>query len=200
VDLEKEENKELKLPDLDLVFGLNNVELCDRVFDFFNTVQQGMSKFQIQHFVLGDMEFPTPDSKWWQAKLELWVRLQNVIQMHYDYRKKVAKKKELTAEIMECAHKGGHALFPFERDKCDAIADRLQIEIEENDFAMISIKKTIGDKLKEMQAFWETMIGLESSLKFSTVDKEEQEKSFWSAKSRTDPRLNQRFPEVFWDK
>jgi hypothetical protein len=195
----EEDNKEvvLILPKLNLVESEDNRELCEKVFNFFSTVPQGMTKFQIQHFVLSDMEFPTPDSKWWQAKLELWVRLTNVIQMHYDYRKRIAKRKELTARIQEYHYKGVHAENTFQRDKYAAIAERLQIEIEENEFAMMNIKKTINDKLKEMQAFWKTMQSLKEKLKFPTDNKELQEEEFWHAKARIDPRLVQRFPETF---
>lgn len=194
---ESTEHIELELPALDLISGKNNNELCKVVFNMFNTVPQGMTSFQIQNFVLSDREFPTADGKWWQAKLELWVRLQNVINMHYDYRKKVAKIKELSARIEENTDIALESDKPYIANKHKAISERLQVTIEENEFALVMIKKNIYDKMKEMQAFWDVMQRLENDMKFSKVDKEEQETAFWTAKSKYDSELLHRFPEVF---
>jgi len=85
--------KELMIPELNLVTGKENRVLCEEILKHFATVPQGMTAFQIKNFILSDLDFPTPDSKWWQAKLELWVRMQNIIAMHYDDRKRTAKVK-----------------------------------------------------------------------------------------------------------
>ena len=60
-----DENTQLIMPDLNLVAGKDNKELCSAVLDMFTTVPQGMTAFQIQNFVLSDKDFPTVDSKWW---------------------------------------------------------------------------------------------------------------------------------------
>jgi len=182
---------------LELVEDKKNKELCDKVFKFFSTVPQGMTKFQIQNFVLCDREFPTADSKWWQAKLELFMRLQNVIQMHYDYRKRRARIKELKAKIKECEYRRATSTNQFEREIQEARAERLKIDIEENEFAMMLIKKTVRDKLKEMQAFWEMMQALEPHMKYSKENKDEQEAEFWHTKAKYIPELKMKFPEVF---
>jgi len=192
-----EPDTQLTIPDLSLVTGKDNKELCNAVLKMFETVPQGMTAFQIHNFVLSNKDFPTADSKWWQAKLELWVRLQNVIQMHYDYRKSKAKKRELLARIEELQDKIIQAEKQYTRDKYSAHSDILQVEIEENDFSMVMIQKGIGDKTKEMQSFWDAMQHLEGQMQFSKEDKEEQEVAFWLAKSRYDAELTQRFPEVF---
>jgi hypothetical protein len=132
-----DENTQLVMPDLNLVVGKDNKELCTAVLDMFQTVPQGMTAFQIENFVLSDKDFPTVDSKWWQAKLELWVRLQNVIQMHYDYRKRVAKINELRARVMEQEVKAKNPLAKdYEVLKAEAIMERFTIDIEENEFAL----------------------------------------------------------------
>jgi len=186
------------MPDLNLVIGKDNKELCTAVLDMFETVPQGMTAFQIQNFVLGDKDFPTVDSKWWQAKLELWVRLQNVIQMHYDHRKRVAEIKELRARVMEQEVKIKDTLAKdYEVLKAEAIAERLAVEVEENEFSLVMIQKGIGDKMKEMGTFWSAMQDLKGRMKFSKEDKEEQEMDFWTAKSQYDHELMQRYPETF---
>ena len=186
------------MPDLNLVVGKDNKELCTAVLDMFQTVPQGMTAFQIRNFVLSDRDFPTVDSKWWQAKLELWVRLQNVIQMHYDYRKRVAKINELRARVME---QEAGAQNPLAKDyevmKATAIAERLAVEVEENEFSLAVIQKGIGDKMKEMETFWDAMQSFEGHMQFSKEDVEEQQATFWTAKSKYDAELIRRFPEIF---
>lgn len=193
------ENTKLTIPVLGLVTDAKNIELCEAVLDMFQTVPQGMTSFQIQNFVLSDKDFPTADGKWWQAKLELWVRLQNVVQMHYDHRKRSAKIKELEARIME-----QREIIDTRKEtkeyvilKAEAVIERLTVNIEENEFACALIVKGISDKMKEMESFWEAMQVLDEHMMFSKDDKEEQEASFWSAKARYDEELVRRFPELF---
>jgi len=193
-----DENTKLVMPDLNLVVGKDNKELCTAVLDMFQTVPQGMTAFQIRNFVLSDKDFPTVDSKWWQAKLELWVRLQNVIQMHYDHRKRSAKIKELKADIMEQDDIASDlSIRDYEMLRAEAIAEQLAVEVEENEFSLTMIQKGIGDKMKEMDTFWQAMQNFEGNMLFSKKDKEEQEAAFWTAKSRYDAELTRRFPEIF---
>ena len=193
-----DENTQSIMPDLNLVAGEDNKELCRAVLDMFKTVPQGMTSFQIRHFVLSNKDFPTVDSKWWQAKLELWVRLQNVIQMHYDHRKRVATIKELKADIMEQTDIASDpCIKDYEMLRAEAITERLLVEVEESEFSLAMIQKGIGDKMKEMETFWRSMQSFEDNMRFSKEDKEEQEVSFWNAKSKYDAELTRRFPEIF---
>ena len=191
------ENTKLTIPVLGLVTDAKNIELCEAVLDMFQTVPQGMTSFQIHNFVLSDKDFPTADGKWWQAKLELWVRLQNVVQMHYDYRKRSAKIKELEARIMEQRVNTKMETEEYVILRTEAVIERLTVNIDENEFACALIVKGISDKMKEMESFWEAMQVLEEHMRFSKDDKEEQEASFWNAKSRHDEELVRRFPELF---
>jgi len=175
----------------------SNKELCNEIYKFFKTVPQGMSAFQIKNFVLGDLEFPTPDSKYWQAKLELFIRLQNIISLHYDYRKRKASIRISKAKVEECLDKKNSAIKGYEKELFDAKAERYTIEIEENEFALMNITKTVNDKLLEMQTFWKAMQDLEPLLEFSNENKEEQEETFWNIKAKYTPELRNRFPEVF---
>lgn len=195
-------------PELNLVNGKDNQQLCMEVIRMFETVPLGMTTFQIQKFVLGDLEFPTTDSKWWQSKLELWVRMQDILTMHHDHRKKTAKIKELKATIDELEFYNlnlyslalNEQLKEIKKRLNDAKIEALQVEIDENEFALVCIKKGICDKLKEMKAFWELMVELEKDMQFSKTDKDEQEEDYWVKKAIRNPELVNRHPEVFQDK
>jgi hypothetical protein len=186
---------------LDLIEKKENKELCEKILEMFSTVPQGMTAFQIHKFVLGDLEFPTVDSKWWQAKLELWVRIQNIIISHYEYRKKIAKTKELKANIDEIEYNNSQLdseiKSKIQTSKNDSIIEYTKVEIEENEFAIVCIKKRINDVLKEMWAFWDIMQELEPKMKFSKDDKEKQEEEFWTKKALNTPELVNRHSEVF---
>ena len=195
---------EIKLElNLELVEGKDNKQLCNDIFKMFSTVPQGMTNFQIRKFILGDLEFPTIDSKWWQAKLELWVRMQNVIGMHYEYRKKVAKIKELKTNIDELNYNNSQLDSSIKSDiqkkKNNAITEHTQVEIEENEFTIACIKKGIVDKLKEMSAFWNIMKELEPKMTYSKENKDDQEEEYWIKKAFNTPELVNRHPEVFAD-
>lgn len=188
--------EELEKIELELL-DKTNKELCESVYKFFRTVPQGMSAFQIRNFALGDLEYPTPDSKYWQAKLFLYVRLQNVISIHYDHRKRKARIRISKAKIEECNYKTKGTLEEYEREILNAKAEIYNIEVEENEFALMNIKKTLNDILLEMKIFLNIMAELEPLLEFSTENKEEQEAQYWTRKSFNDPQLKIRFPEVF---
>lgn len=196
----------MKVPELNLVDGKDNKELCVKIFEMFSTVSQGMTDFQIQKFILSDLDFPTPDSKWWQAKLELWVRMQNIVSMHYDHRKRAAKIKELKATIEELDYNNrtnvidNEDLMEIKGRQNEAKAELLQVEIDENEFALVCIQKGVSDKLKEMWAFWDSMTEFEKEMEFSKNDKDEQEENYWITKAKTTPELVNRYPEVFADK
>lgn len=198
----------IKIPEveLNLVDGKDNKQLCTEVFKMFRTVPQGMTTFQIQKFILSDLEYPTPDSKWWQAKLELWVRMQNIVSMHYDFRKRTARIKELKAKIEELDYNNSTNII--DNDVLKGIKERInnakierqQVEIDENEFALVCIQKGVSDKLKEMWAFWDSMFILEKQMQFSKENKDEQEEDYWATRALTTPELVNRHPEVFVDK
>jgi len=175
----------------------DNKKLCAEVYEFFKSIPQGMTAFQISNFVLCNMDFPTPDSKYWQAKLELFVRLQGVIGSHYDHRKRQANIRLLKAKIEECFDKKCMAQKDYEKEMEDAKAEQFKIEIEENEFALMNITKQVSEKVAEMRTFRDEMNSLKDFLDHSTEDKEQQEEDFWNAKAEINPELKLRFPEVF---
>jgi len=187
----------IKTPPLDLILDSDNKKLCDAISDMFASVPQGMTSFQIKNFVLCDKDFPTVDSKWWQAKLELWVRFQNVVHKSYDYRKKIAKNKEFTAKIEEYIDESKNVDKQYIKRQLDAKIELFNIKIEENEFNMSIIKKSANDVLKEIKVFLDEMQRLEPSLSYSTSDKDEQEENYWETKSKIDMNLTSKFPEVF---
>ncbi len=189
--------------ELELIENEDNKKLCESIMKMFSTVPQGMTSFQIQNFVLSDLEFPTIDSKWWQSKLELWVRMQSIIYTHYDYRKKVAKIKELKSDIDELEYNnsklGEDTKSKIQAERNISIIEYKTVEIEENEFNIMYLKKGISDKVKEIISFWEMMKKLEPEMKFSKDDKEEQEKEYWTKKALSDQELVVRHREVFTD-
>lgn len=199
MDGQQPEPKDIvKYAPLDLVEGKDSKELCEVVLKEFQNVPQGMTKFQIQKFVVCEREFPTAASKYWQSKLELWVRLQSVIQMHFDYRKRAARIKELKALIFEAHERIKTANSGWMMWKWEAVAERHTIEIEENEFAMMVIRKTVVDKLKEMHAFNEVKKNTEEKLGVGALDDRElSEEEFWAEKAEINAELKLRFPEVF---
>ena len=88
----------------------------------------------------------------------------------------------------------------YETLKAEAIAERLTVEVEENEFSLATIQKGIGDKMKEMDTFWHAMHDLEGHMQFSKEDVEEQQATFWNTKAKYDAELKQRFPEMFGGK
>lgn len=110
----------------------------------------GMSEFQILHFVLNKQEFPTPFALFLQARLEIYQRIQTIIDMYYQYRECVLKI-ELAEGRIEKIEKEE----PYEKIKA-AKTGLQRLEIEKNRFRKNVLISQAEDKLKEMQVFYRT--------------------------------------------
>lgn len=170
----KRENPELKLE----LVPEKDMGLVEKALQFFGSTFFGMTEWQIRKFILNDVEFPTPFSRWRQAKLEMWVRYQNIMNMHFDYREALAKIDLEKERIRN-----------WERSKDPLLHAKIKIsevEIDRNKFKVYVIRKQVKDVLQEMSVYYDAV--MEEMPKITQDDKAEDVK-FWKEKMKRQPDI-----------
>lgn len=126
------------------------------VQQFFEDLQLGMSAHQIKHFVLNDESFPLPDSKYHQAKLELYSRWQKIVDLEFSYRKNRAQCKLVQANIRKwesCLN----TEIEHEAMEARAQIELLQIDLEQLQTARLFLQKSRAETFREMRIFKEVI-------------------------------------------
>lgn len=147
----------------------------------------GMTRFQINNFVLNKQEFPTPYSRFMQARIEIYARVNTFIDQYYQYRECLAKIR-LAEGRMEKIEK--EETYPEIKE---AKLELQRIEIEKNRFRLASIQNQAEDKMRELYVFYETY---KQHRHFETDPPEEIQKAeeeSWRIKSAYYPELRDRY-------
>jgi len=161
-------------------------EIMDHTLTYFEGLHFGMTEFQIKNFVVNKVEFPTPFSRWRQAKLELWGRYCGVMETHFSYRETVAKIELAKARIERLRTKKSMSSDGNIMSIYDAKIKLLKIKIERHYFSLAVTRKTVVDKLREMQAFFDVV---QENEPLVTGDDKEEEKKFWNEKMKKNRQI-----------
>lgn len=172
-----------------------DLELLENAFGIkLRTVSSGMSAFQINHFVLNRQEFPNDYAQFLQARTELYLRANIIIDLYFQYRECAAKIKLAQGRIEKTQKE---EQIPKIKE---AKTELQNIEIDKNRFRMDIIKNQAEEKVKEASVFYKVY----SQNKHFETDAPEQvqkaEEEYWKMKSAYYPELWQRYcltPEGF---
>ena len=131
--------------DLELV-RREDKKIVNRAEEFFEPLHQGHTDFQIKYFFLKDEENPLPDSKYYQAMLEVYGRYENLISQHYEYRKLENEIRLLELDIQEMDKLFNYSLSD-ERRK--VLIDMKQDDITLKKLRMKSIEKAVKSTCRD---------------------------------------------------
>lgn len=158
--------------------------LVGEVYKFLNTVRLGHSKLQIEKFILNSVDYPTDFSKFIQAKLELWVRFEALIQSHYDFSKLECEIDLEQAKILKARDElESLDIKDYTKKRLEAEIKLAEVEKENKEYRMAIIKKQVLEKVREMKVLYDCLKKYE---KLNT-DEEKEELVFWLEKARADP-------------
>lgn len=168
------------MTELDIIEDKNNRKMFETIKGFLEHLSTGMTPIQIKYFVLNEIEFPTPYSKFVQVKMELASRYTRVVEIYYAIRKNKAKI-DIKAEAMDA-------------EKSSAKRNLLGIEREELEMKVLSLRAQLKTIIEEAKIFFAIY---ESYKDFDTLpQKEKVEMEAWSAKAKNMPHL---FEERYGD-
>ena len=127
--------------------------------------QWGRPKYLMEVAVLKDMKFPTPDAKYWQSTLERDIQFQNLVNLSYDYKEKLADIEIKEAEKEELEEDTSRVA----RAKSKKLA--IQIEREKTNLAYMG--KQASEMLREIVDWTGLIKEVEPQLKYSKDNPEE---------------------------
>jgi len=152
-----------------------------------NGITDGMTPFQINHFVLNKQEFPTPYAQFLQARHEIYARINTFIDLYFQHRECLVKIQLAEGRMEKIENEETYPKLKRAR------LDLQDIEIEKNGLRMTSIRTQAENKIREMQVFYETY---KEHRHFETDPPEEiqaAEEEYWKIKSGYYPELRARY-------
>lgn len=156
--------------------------LVGKAEKFFASLHQGHTDFQIKHFILKDEENPLPDSKYYQAMLEVYGRYENLVQQHYEHRKIENEIRLLELDIAEMSS------YVMSCDRRQILSDMKRDEITMKKLHMKSVEKAVKSICREMKCFVGCMEELKPQLKYK--DYESMQKHHWLLVHRNQKAAN----------
>ena len=135
---------------------LSLIPMKEELKETFKKSQVFRTRTEMEVSVLNDIKHPTPSSKYWQAVREQNVMFTELVELSYEYRKKIIETEKLVRKIKE------------EKDEFEA--ELIQIDIERNQFHLRQMEKVAKDRIREIIAWSE--IKEREALKMSDKDLE----------------------------
>ncbi len=112
-------------------------ELEPELQETFLKSQVFRTRTEMEISVLNDIKFPTPASKYWQAVREQNVMLTELIELSYEYRKKIIQQQMLERDLV---------------NETDELKQELiKIDLERNLFHLAQMQKVAKARIREIQ-------------------------------------------------
>ena len=108
----------------------------DELYKTWETVQIFRTRTEMKVSVLNDLKRPTPDAKYWQAIREQNVMFTELVNLSYEYRKKLVEIKKLERNLL--------------KETDDLEKELLRIEIEQNNWQIQNMERIAHDRIREI--------------------------------------------------
>jgi hypothetical protein len=184
---------------LDLFKQDESKKSLTELMDDIKSVPMGMSEFQIDHFVLNGIEYPTDWAKFQQVKLQLHLGIQSLVDMSFQVQEAQARIELNGAEIEDLTLSSASA--PNHTTTINNAKAKLkQISIEKNKFKIASIQYTAHEKLREILAFYAIFKSLKEFDRITSEQSAEMEEATWKLRAAYNPEFRNRYgltPEGF---
>ncbi len=141
------------------------------------------SEVQIGKLILNDNEYPTEYSKAQQCKIEIATRFSNIVQMHYDI-----KKKELEIQLKddEINKLSKNNMFIFKNKSNKIQCEMLNLDKEQLILQIHSIKARLKAILREIRLYYK-YYNINNGKILSEEEREKEEIEFWKQKAFRNP-------------
>jgi hypothetical protein len=119
------------------------------------------TRTEMEISVLNDLNFPTPDAKYWQSLREQNVMFSELVRLSYAYRKNIVKIKILQRE--------------FDEEQDELKKELKQIAIERRQFESREMERIAKDRIREIQQWHEIKERLTPLLAYSNKNVDEHQ-------------------------
>lgn len=136
--------------------------------DFDTQLIQGMSAYQIRHFVLNDVEFPTADAKYYQCLKEMYTRHEALVEMQFEY-----EDLEDDLDIAEADYASLFAENPQSSKREKATLRKTKRKSTKIQHTMDSLRRNAEDTMRELRVFYDLYLSLKEQTTHETYDAQE---------------------------
>lgn len=156
------------------------------VLENIKTVPLGMSEFQINHFVLNGIDFPTDWAKFQQIKLQLHLGIGALVDMYFQIQEAHA--------IIDLAKGQIEELENGVKSKVSSAKQKLrQINIEKNEFKINSVKQIAYEKLREIMDYYALFQNLQKFNSITLEESKQLEEETWKIRAMYNPEFKNRY-------
>jgi len=167
-------------------------KMLQEIKETYKTLPMFRSFFQQKYFVLNDIDFPTPDGKYWQARKEMWVHFEGLVLAYFSRKKEIAKQGFYSAKMRKLQEKlNKHPEGSPDYDILRAKIEYYNVKRNECEFKIRLIEKEIRERIREIKGWVKIIKELEPQLKYSKEDPEEHQKEFWNAKIEIEKKIRE---------
>lgn len=132
------------------------VSLKNELLQTMETAQHFRTRTEMVVSVLKDINFPTPDSKYWQCIREQNGMFHALVMLSYGYRKNSIEIKKLQRDQL------------LEADELER--ELMQIEIEKRQFGAINMEREAKDRIREIKEWSDIKSQLHQHMKHGDLD------------------------------
>lgn len=136
-------------------------DLSKELNQTYQTVQIFRTRTEMDISVLNDLEYPTPDAKFWQAVREQNVMFTELVRLSFQYRRN-------NIEITRLINDGAKLAEGYEKDL-------LCIDIEEKEFNRIEMERVAKDRIREIGQWHDIMTNLRPQLRCGDTNVDEHQ-------------------------
>lgn len=116
-------------------------DLKGELVDNFLHAQVFRTRTEMEVSVLNDMNFPTPDAKYWQCQREQGVHFHELVMLSYEYRKNLVEIRKLSRKLAN--------------ETNDLEQELLEIEMDKLTFISRNQEKVAKDRIREVREWHE---------------------------------------------
>lgn len=156
------------------------------LLDNIKSVPLGMSEFQIEHFVLNKIEYPTDWAKFQQVKIQLYLGIQSLADLFFQI-----QEAQICIELAEAENE---SLNKEPASKIINAKIRLkEINVEKNKFKIAVTQHTAIEKLKEILKFYGIYKSLKKLDNITNEESKRLEEETWKLRSMYNPEFKNRY-------
>jgi len=149
--------------------------LLELAESFDTQLTEGMSAYQITHFVLSDLEFPTPDSKYYQCLREMRTRYESIVSLEQEYLDLQDEIALLGLEIEEQEPISMNGPNSIEAKRADIRMQQAQRKQDHKRNELHTMEKRASEVLRELQVFYDLYTKLKGQRKYDSHEAAEAE-------------------------
>lgn len=132
-------------------------EISTEIREAWDKKQIWRTDFEIEYGVLNSVDFPTPDSKYWQCLKELDAVFDQMMQTYYKFKEKQIEFKMMDVHIKRNKEAMEEIESETDKELFELKNEQLENKKDKISYSLLNLKQQVKDRIREMKQ-WSKMI------------------------------------------